>query len=100
MMLSAHVTGLIGACLLIGFAVSVPHLAHAPARTVLVARLLIVSNYANLIIGTGKAFLFVHGISAGGGTANTVVFALLTLFVVVPGLVSTFLWAVGFSKQA
>jgi (hydroxyamino)benzene mutase len=97
-MLGAHVTGLIGACLMFGLAASLPQLRYGASALHRLAQAFAATNYANVTIGAAKSFFFVHGVGAGGSAANNIVFGLLTVFVVVPSLACAFFWAIGFTR--
>jgi hypothetical protein len=97
-LLSAHTAGLISVCLLFGFGATLPHLRYAPRQLRYIVILFVVAQFANWIITSAKSFLFVHGISPGGASANHAVFVALTIFVVGPALISAFLWMIGFSR--
>lgn len=94
-LLGAHVAGLLGAALLFGFAVSTPHLSFNPRNTARLGAVFAASQYANWLVSSTKAFFFVHGVVPGGDVANTAVFAVLNVTVVVPMFVTCVLWVWG-----
>lgn len=100
MILAAHVTGVIGVFFIFAVAWSLPFLRYGEAGRKRLAWIVIISNWANLIIGTGKAPFGVHGVGYTESGANNLVFILLNLFVVVPTLVASAAWAYGLTKAS
>lgn len=99
MMLAAHLNAILGAFMLFGYALSVAYLKYEEKKIALIGKLLLVANYANWLITTVKGFVKVHGIDLTGNIANDMVFGALTLFVVLPALVATLLWCLGFQRH-
>lgn len=95
---AAHVSGLLGSLFLFAYAWSLPMLRYGPTGRTRIAWALIVGNFANLLIGSAKAFPAVHGITLTESVPNNVVFGLLTLMVVLPMLVASGAWVYGFRK--
>lgn len=98
MMLAAHLNAILGAFMLFGFAVSLDYLKYTEGRLRAIGWLLIIANYGNWLITGVKALLGVHGLTYTGETANDLIFAALTVVVVLPALVGTGLWAFGFKR--
>lgn len=96
--LAAHLGSLMGAFMIFGFGWTIPMLRYSSAAKSGVSWLIIVPNFGNWLITLVKAFLMVHGIEPGESTANTVVFILLTVFVVLPLMIGTFAWLIGLVK--
>jgi len=99
MMLAAHVAGLLGAALLVGLSLSLPHLRWSPQTLRLLCVTFGGAQLANWFISTLKSFVFVHGIAPGGSTANTIVYVALTITVVIPALIGAALWTFGFKRS-
>ena len=100
MLLAAHVTGVIAVVLLVGFAWTVPVLSFGDAGRMRLAWLFLLSSWANVVIGTGKAFFDVHGVGLEGRPANDVVFGLLNLFVVLPTFAASIGWFLALRKTS
>jgi hydroxylaminobenzene mutase len=98
MMLAAHLNAILGAFMLFGFALSLDYLKYTEGRLRAIGWLLIIANYGNWLITGVKALLGVHGLTYTGETANDLIFAALTVVVVLPALVGTGLWAFGFKR--
>lgn len=92
-LLSAHLAGLMGAFMIFGLGWSLPLVSLSPAGKRRLAWLVVLPNFANWLLTTLKAFLRVHGLEPGGSASNSAIFALLTLFVVLPILGATVVWA-------
>lgn len=95
MLLAAHVTGIIGVFFIFAVAWSLPALRYGETSRRRLAWAVVIANWANLLIGTAKAPLAVHGVGYTDSGANNVVFILLNLFVVVPTFVASVAWAWG-----
>ena len=100
MLLAAHVTGIMGTFFILAVAWTLPHLRYSDAARARIAWLVIGANFANVIIGVGKAPFGVHGVGYTDSGANNVVFILLNVFVVVPTLVASAAWAWGLRGRA
>ena len=92
MLLSAHVTGVVGVFFVIAVAWTLPMLGYGDAGRARLALAIVLANWANLVIGTAKAGFAVHGVGLTGELANDVVFVLLNLLVVVPTLAGSIAW--------
>lgn len=97
--LGAHLNAILGSFILFGLAVSLPYLTYEDTGRNRIALAMIVANYANWLITGIKALLNVHGIDFTGNAANDAIFALLTVFVVIPSIGGTFFWFRGFRKR-
>ena len=100
MLLAAHVTGVIATVLLIAFAWTLPMLSFGDTGRTRLAWIFLVSSWANVIVGTGKAFFDVHGVGLTGDTANDVVYGLLNVFVVLPTFAASIGWFLGLRVKA
>lgn len=98
-LLSAHVTGLIGSVFIFAAAFTLPLLSFGPVGRKRLMWTLVVANYANLIIGTAKSIPAVHGVDLNDNAANNVVFGLLNVFVVVPLLGAAIAWCLGLRRR-
>lgn len=92
MLLAAHVTGIIGALLVIAIAWTMPMLRYGDVGRARLALVVILAMWANLVIGTAKAYPAVHGVGLTGELANDVVFGLLNAFVVLPTFIGSIAW--------
>lgn len=99
MVLGAHLNAILGSFILFGLAFSLPYLRYEDTGRNRLAWAMITANYANWFITGIKALWNVHGIDFTGNAANDVIFALLTVFVVIPSIGGTFFWFSGFRKS-
>lgn len=95
MMLAAHLTGIMGVFFIYAVAWSLPMVNYGELGQKRLIWAVIISSWANLIIGTGKAPFGVHGVGYNDVGANNVVFILLNVFVVVPTIGAAAAWAWG-----
>ena len=98
-LLSAHLAGLMGAFMIFGLGWSMPMVNLTPAAKMRLAWLVIIPNYANLIITAVKAFLRVHGLDFGPTGGDTAIFVALNILVVLPALAATGAWVWGLMKK-
>lgn len=100
MILAAHVTGILGVFFIFAVAWSLPMIRFSDVGRKRLGWLVIISSWANLIVGAGKAPFKVHGVGLTEDGANNIVFVLLNIFVVVPTLVASVAWAWGLRGPA
>jgi len=98
--LAAHLGGLMGCFLLLGAAWTFPLLRYAERGRRRLGAAFIVACYGNWAITLLKAFLGVAGVARTGEAKNDLVFALLTVFVVLPFLGAGAAWLAGFGGEA
>jgi hydroxylaminobenzene mutase len=96
--LAAHLNALIGGLWCIAVAWTFEYLCYGDACRRL-AILTAGPAWANWLITVAASILGVRGLELGGSTANTTIAVLLQAFVVLPALVGTGTWAMGFRRR-
>jgi len=94
-MLASHLSGFLGCFWLLGIAFTLRWVELSSGGLAWLYKSAILAAFANWLVTLIKAFLDVRGIDATGDTANDVIFGALTLTVVIPTLVSAWLWTKG-----
>ena len=96
LVLAAHLSALMGAFWIISVAWSLPYLRYGHVGARRLAWAVIVPQYLNWSITLLKSFWGVHGVYFSGSARNRLVFAMLTLGVVIPSLLAASAWVYGF----
>jgi hydroxylaminobenzene mutase len=96
--LAAHLNCLLGCFWLLGFAFTLPMLSYGEEGKKRLAKAMLVVTYGNWFITLVASALGVRGLVFMGEVRNDVIAALLLIFVVGPGLATSFAWAWGFRK--
>jgi (hydroxyamino)benzene mutase len=95
---AAHLNALLGAFWIFGVGWTLPMLRYGPVGQRRLAIGVVVPNYANWLITGAKAALHVSGVDVGPSLANNAVLVGLTIFVVLPSLVTAVAWIAGFRR--
>jgi len=98
-LLAAHLNGLMGCFWLLGLAWTLPLLRYQDKTVIWLIRLINVSVWANWGFTLLKAFWQVSGLAYTGDLKNNVIAASLQVFVVLPALAGSVLWAWGLRKK-
>lgn len=93
MMLASHLNAILGALWMVAVAWSLPMTRLGPEGRARLVTGVTIANYSNWLITLIKAFLKVSGVDYIGEPLNDMVFAGLTLFVVLPSFVVAGAWA-------
>jgi hydroxylaminobenzene mutase len=93
MMLASHMNALLGALWMVAVAWSLPMTRLGAEGRARLATGITIANYANWGITLIKSFLKVSGVDYIGEPLNDMVFAGLTLFVVLPSFAVAGVWA-------
>ena len=88
-----------GCFCLLGLAWTLPMLRYQEKTVVLLCRLIGLSVWANWLFTLIKAFGLVSGLTYTGDVKNNLIAASLQVFVVLPALVGSVLWAWGLRKK-
>ena len=94
--LASHLNALLGCFWMVAVAYSMPMLRYGEVGQRRLLWVTTLPNFSNWIITAFKAFLRVAGVDYSGDGKNDLVFALLTLFVVIPSLTAVGAWVYGF----
>ena len=97
--LSAHLNALLGCFWLLGVGWSLQFFYGIFSRTQRMIRFMVLANYANWFLTLIKAHFHVAGIQLDSNRVNNLVLGALTLFVVLPALLSTWMWIQGLYKK-
>ena len=95
MVKGAHVNALIGCFWLLGVAWSMQFSQLGESGRAWLGRLVLLAAYANWLVTLVKSGPAVHGVGYLGEPVNDAVFGVLTVFVVLPTLAASGLWAWG-----
>lgn len=98
-LLGAHLAGLMGAFMIFGLGWSLPMVNLAASAKTRLAWLVIVPNYANLVLTAIKAFLRVHGLDFGPTGKDSAIFVALNILVVLPILAAVGAWVWGLLRK-
>lgn len=99
-LLASHLNGLMGCFWLLGVAWTLPMLSYQDKTVVLLTRLIGVSVWANWLFTLIKAFWQVSGLAYSGDLKNNLIAGSLQVFVVLPALAASVLWAWGLRKKS
>ncbi len=99
-LLAAHLNAFLGAFWMLGVAWSLPLLRLSAKSQQALCWLTIVSNYANWFLTGLKGILKVVGVTATSDPKNNLIYAALSVFVVLPSLAAGLLWLWGFRTTA
>ncbi len=101
MMLASHMNALLGALWMVAVAWSLPLTRLGSEGRARLVTGVTIANYANWLITLVKAFLMVSGVDYIGEPLNDMVFAGLTLFVVLPsfGVAAGWAWSLGGGRK-
>lgn len=91
-LLASHLNALMGCFWLAALGWSLPMMSPERTRFSLLCQLTVLAATANWAITLLKAFMGVHGVAYTGESGNDGIFIALTLTVVLPTLISSFLW--------
>jgi len=94
-LLGTHLNGLLGCFWLICVGTTWNRVNLSDRQAQILVASTVLAAYANWGVTLIKSFLKVQGINFSGQLSNDVVFGVLTLFVVVPTLLSATLWVKG-----
>jgi len=94
-MLAAHLNGLMGCFWILGLAFTWQWVKLGDTLTIWLARLTVIAAYANWGVTVLKSFMKVTGIDYTGDGNNDFIFGILTVSVVIPTILSAFLWTWG-----
>jgi (hydroxyamino)benzene mutase len=97
---AAHLNAILGGLWMIAVAWTLQFVRYGAAGQRRLAWLLVVANWTNWLVTAVKAALRVHGIAAGPPAANDVVFATLTVLVVLPSLAAAVAWIAGLRRSS
>jgi hydroxylaminobenzene mutase len=92
---AAHLNAILGGLWMIAVAWTLRFVRYGARGQRRLAWLIVVANWMNWFVTAVKAALHVRGIAAGPPVANDVVFATLSLLVVLPSLVAAVAWVIG-----
>jgi len=92
---AAHLNAILGGLWMIAVAWTLQFVRYGARGQRRLAWLIAVANWMNWLVTAIKAALHVHGIAAGPPVANDVVFATLSVLVVLPALAGAVAWVVG-----
>jgi hydroxylaminobenzene mutase len=95
---AAHLNAILGGLWMIAVAWTLKFVRYGALGQRRLAWLLVIANWTNWLVTAVKAALHVHGIASGPPAANDVVFATLTVLVVLPSLAAAGAWAVGLRR--
>jgi hydroxylaminobenzene mutase len=97
-LLASHLNALLGCFWMVAVGWTLKWV-DAPAKRISVlCSLTILAAWANWLVTLIKAYLDVRGVAYTSDGANNAIFLVLTLTVVLPTLVASFLWALGLWK--
>jgi hydroxylaminobenzene mutase len=97
--LAAHLNALMGTFLLGSFGWTLPMLRYGAVGKRRLAWILVASSFANWAVTTTKAVLLVSGLEPSGSGANDMIFVLLQVTVVLPGIGAAVAWVLGFRAR-
>ncbi|MFT3699253.1 MAG: hypothetical protein QM831_39260 [Kofleriaceae bacterium] len=97
---AAHLNAVLGCLWIAALAFTLPMLAFGEVGKRRLVYATVLSAYANWLITTVKAFLWVAGIEPGKSHSNDMVFMALTVFVVIPSFFAAIAWAYALIKRA
>lgn len=98
--LAAHLNALFGCFWLIAIAYTLPMLSYDGKGKERLSTAALLPTYGNWLVTLIASFLGVRGLEFTGNAGNDIIAALLILVVVLPALVVSVMWALGFRKPA